>query len=296
MVIFRKAADAERYLQDSPKPIGYIPTMGALHAGHTSLIGRAREDGLLTVCSIFVNPTQFNDREDYERYPISTDADIALLIEAGCDVLFLPSEAEVYPHGSVMTTAYAFGELESVLEGAQRPGHFRGVGQVVGRLLEIIQPRYLYLGQKDYQQCMIINKLISMMGKAGEVELVMCPTVREPDGLAMSSRNRRLTEPQRTLSSVIYQCLVSIQVKAGSSPFAIVRKECMDLLAEKGFETEYVALADAETLELMDEYDPGRGMVALIAARLGKVRLIDNMLIGDRKAATTEFIAHSDAL
>lgn len=279
MVIFRKADDIQQYLSQAAKPVGYIPTMGALHAGHTSLIGQARADGRMTVCSIFINPTQFNDPEDFRLYPVSTEADIALLLEAGCDVLFMPDEQAVYPQGTVEATAYDFGELENVLEGAQRPGHFRGVGQVVGRLLEIIQPRYLYMGQKDFQQCMVIKRLIGQMGKEEVTELIICPTVREDDGLAMSSRNRRLTEPQRALASVIYQCLVSIQTKIGSVPFGVVQKECTELLRQKGFEPEYVELADAETLELLPDYDNDRRMVALIAARLGKVRLIDNMLL-----------------
>jgi pantoate--beta-alanine ligase len=279
MVIFKTAADAQDYLCRQERPIGFIPTMGALHAGHISLIRTAHADGFLTVCSIFVNPTQFNDREDYEKYPKSVEADIALLLEAGCEVLFLPDEREVYPHGTVMAAAYHFGRLEELLEGAHRPGHFRGVGQVVGRLLEIIKPRHLYLGQKDYQQCLVIKRLISLMGKEEEIELKICPTVREADGLAMSSRNRRLTEPQRTLASVIYQCLVSIQSKTASGNWPVVQKECNDLLVAKGFEPEYVALAQAETLEPLANYSNSDKMVALIAARIGKVRLIDNMIL-----------------
>jgi pantoate--beta-alanine ligase len=279
MVIFKTAADVQDYLQHRKAPVGFIPTMGALHAGHISLIQHARADGYLTVCSIFVNPTQFNDREDYEKYPKSTEADIALLLEAGCDVLFLPDEREVYPHGTVMATAYHFGRLEEILEGAHRPGHFRGVGQVVGRLLEIIRPGRLYLGQKDYQQCLVIKKLIELMGKQDEVQLKIGPTVREADGLAMSSRNRRLTEPQRALASVIYQCLVSIQSKAAAGNWPVAQKECAELLESKGFEPEYVALADAETLEPLADYSSDQKMIALIAARLGKVRLIDNMIL-----------------
>lgn len=279
MVIFKTAADLQDYLHRQERPIGFIPTMGALHAGHISLMQTARADGYLTVCSIFVNPTQFNDREDFEKYPKSTEADIALLLAAGCDVLFLPDEREVYPQGAVQTTAYDFGRLEALLEGAQRPGHFRGVGQVVGRLLDIVKPGRLYLGQKDYQQCLVIGKLIGLMGKAGELELKVCPTVREADGLAMSSRNRRLTEPQRALASVIYQCLVSIQSKTLGGSWPVVQKECQDLLNAKGFEPEYVALADADTLEPLSDFNESEKMVALIAARLGKVRLIDNMVL-----------------
>lgn len=279
MVIFKKAEDLRHYLAQQARPIGFVPTMGALHAGHTSLLKRANEDGLLSVVSIFVNPTQFNDKEDFKKYPITIDADTALLLEAGCNVLFLPSVEEVYPGGPEHTKVYEFGYLETVLEGARRPGHFRGVGQVVGRLLEIVQPQVLYLGQKDYQQCMIIRDLVQQMGKADSIRLVFGTTVREPDGLAMSSRNRRLTEPQRALAGVIYQCLVSIQSKQGNAPFATVEKECVDLLRDKGFEPEYVALAQAEDLELLEEFDAGKKMVALIAARLGNVRLIDNILL-----------------
>lgn len=278
MFIFKTAADVQDYLRRQKQPVGFIPTMGALHAGHISLLERARSEGYLSVCSIFINPTQFNDREDYLKYPKSTEADLALLLEAGCDGLFLPDEREVYPHGTVMASAYHFGRLEELLEGAQRPGHFRGVGQVVGRLLDIVKPARLYLGQKDYQQCLVIKKLIAMMGKESETELSICPTVREDDGLAMSSRNRRLTEPQRVLASAIYQCLVSIQSKAATASWAVVRKECEELLRAKGFEPEYVELADGETLEPLSEYNGGRE-VALIAARLGKVRLIDNMVV-----------------
>lgn len=278
MVIFKTAADLQQFLQQASKKIAFIPTMGALHAGHTSLIGRAVAEDQLTVCSIFVNPTQFNDPEDFKKYPKSTEADIDLLVKAACDVLFLPEVEEVYPAGTELTTAYDFGYLETVLEGAHRPGHFRGVGQVVGRLLEIVQPHFLYLGQKDYQQCMVIGELIRQMGHK-ELTLVVCPTVREPDGLAMSSRNRRLTDPQRALAGIIYQCLVSIQSKAGTCDFPIVQKECTELLTAKGFETEYINLANADTLQLMDDYDTGARQVALIATRLGRIRLIDNMVL-----------------
>jgi pantoate--beta-alanine ligase len=279
MVIFKMAADLQAFLQTEQRPVGFIPTMGALHAGHMSLISAARSDGFLTVCSIFVNPTQFNDREDFEKYPRSTEEDIALLLDAACDVLFLPSEEEIYPQGPQAVPSYEFGQLETVLEGAQRPGHFRGVGQVVARLLEIVQPQRLYLGQKDWQQCLIVRKLIALMGKQDEIELEIGSTVREPDGLAISSRNRRLTEPQRALAAVIYQCLVSIQTKAAAGSWPVMQKECTELLRAKGFEPEYVALAKADTLEPLEEFSPAQPTAALIAARIGKVRLIDNMLL-----------------
>ncbi len=279
MIIFRKASDLQQYLAGRDEAIAFIPTMGALHAGHTSLISRAHQAGRFTVCSIFVNPTQFNDREDFEKYPRSTEADIALLLDSGCDVLFLPEEAEVYPAGADAVTAYDFGRLETLLEGAHRPGHFRGVGQVVGRLLELVRPQHLYMGQKDYQQCLIVKNLLEQMTLAPKPELHISPTVREADGLAMSSRNRRLTDPQRALAPVIYQCLVSIQTKAHEGSWPVVRKECEELLRDKGFEPEYVALADSGTLEPLDGFGDKQDSVALIAARLGKIRLIDNMFV-----------------
>ncbi len=282
MVIFKYTKDIKEYISGQKalgRTVGFVPTMGALHEGHTSLVEKAKVDCSLVICSIFINPTQFNDKKDFEKYPVSTSDDIEMLIKSGCDVLFLPSVDEMYPPEGGKIKGYDFGYLETILEGAQRPGHFHGVGQVVGRLLEIVEPAYLYLGQKDYQQCMVITKLVEMMS-LNEMKIIICPTVREADGLAMSSRNRRLSEPQRSRAGVIYQCLVSIESKQGDADFGVVKKECEDLLAAKGFGVEYVALADANTLELLDNYKKDTPMVALIAAKMGEIRLIDNLLVG----------------
>jgi len=282
MVIFKLKQDLQRYLQNqssSGRMTGFVPTMGALHRGHQSLIEKAKSDGLLVVCSIFVNPTQFNDPSDYEAYPVSSEKDIALLIESGCDVVFMPTVEEMYPNGFHNGFSLEFGYLDSILEGAKRPGHFKGVGQIVSRLLELVKPQFLYLGQKDYQQCMVIRELLKQSGKQDKIQLVICPTVREADGLAKSSRNIRLTEPQRALAGTIYQCLVSIQTKQRGGDFKIVQKECMELLEKKGFEPEYVALADASNLNLLENFQPENQMVALIAAKIGDVRLIDNLIL-----------------
>jgi pantoate--beta-alanine ligase len=281
MIIFKKTRDLKDYIsgeQSTRRKPGFIPTMGALHAGHLSLIAKARSNNMLVICSIFVNPTQFNDKKDFEKYPVSVDADIELLAKAGCDVLFLPSVDEIYPGGTTAAKGYDFGYLDTILEGARRPGHFHGVGQVVARLLEIVQPDTIYLGQKDYQQCLVLKKLMELMG-LNELKLEICATVREADGLAMSSRNRRLTEPQRAIAGIIYQCLVSIESKQISGDFGVVKKECEDLMKAKGLEPEYVALADARDLTILENYDMGRPMVALIAVRIGEIRLIDNILI-----------------
>lgn len=285
MIVFKKASDLRSYLQECTRQVGFVPTMGALHAGHISLLRQAREEDCISVCSVFVNPTQFNDRNDYLKYPVSLDADMLLLTEAGCDVLFLPDETEVYPEGYDKTTAYDFGPLEQVLEGAHRPGHFRGVGQVVGRLLEIVTPDRLYMGRKDYQQCLIVEKLLTQMGLSEKIELIKCETIREEDGLAMSSRNARLSDPERARAGLLYQCLVSIKTKKGLAPFHIVQRECMDLLQAKGFEPEYVSLATPDDLILLEDYPETDTAIALIAAKIGGVRLIDNVSIQQESAA-----------
>lgn len=283
MIVFKTSAELQNYIETQRSlgsSIGFIPTMGALHNGHISLINIARKAKKLTVCSIFVNPAQFNDKQDFDKYPNTIAEDIVLLSAANCDVLFLPSVKEIYPNGSENAQGYNFGFLETVFEGAQRPGHFNGVGKVVAILLNIVQPDALYMGSKDYQQCAVVKDLCRQMGLADKIEFVACPTQREADGLAMSSRNRRLSESQRAIAGIIYQCLVSIQSKATlEAPFAIVAKECSDLMTAKMMEPEYISIADAETLEPLAEFDTHRKMVALIAVKLGNVRLIDNMLL-----------------
>ncbi|OSZ79067.1 pantoate--beta-alanine ligase [Chitinophagaceae bacterium IBVUCB1] len=280
MVIFKKVAYIQQYISAQRvggRQVGFVPTMGALHDGHISLVGQAKQAADMVVSSIFVNPTQFNDKADFEKYPISVEADVAMLIDAGCDVLLLPSVDEMYPNGTADMPVFDFGYLDTVLEGAKRPGHFKGVGQIVARLLDIVKPDKLFMGQKDYQQCMVVKNLLQQLGS--NTDMIICPTQREPDGLAMSSRNRRLTTPQRALAGVIYQCLVSIKTKQTEGNFALVHKECADLMAAKGFEVEYISLADADDLTILDNYNANRPMVALIAAKLGDIRLIDNMLL-----------------
>jgi pantoate--beta-alanine ligase len=282
MIIFKKEQDLRAYLADQNtqgRLIAFVPTMGALHAGHRSLVIKAKESGALVVCSIFINPTQFNNTSDFEKYPIAREEDMLLLIEAGCDVAFIPEIDDMYPDGTEKMASFDFGYLDTILEGAHRPGHFKGVGQIVARLLDIINPQLLYLGQKDYQQIMVVRKLLEQTGKQDQVKIVVCPTVREEDGLAMSSRNMRLTEPQRALAGIIYQCLVSIQTKQTDGNFQLVQKQCMELLKDKGFQPEYVELADSENLTILEEYRSDKPMVALVAAKIGDVRLIDNLLL-----------------
>ena len=208
MILFKKAADINSYLQQHinlGKSIGFVPTMGALHQGHISLIGTSKIANGLTVCSIFVNPAQFNDAKDFNNYPSTIEKDIDALENAGCDVLFLPSVAEIYPSGTQNAKTYDLGYLETVLEGKYRPGHFQGVCLVVHRLLNIINANQLYLGQKDYQQCMVIKRLVEL--EEIKTNINICPTLRETSGLAMSSRNMRLSNKEKEHALKIFETL-----------------------------------------------------------------------------------------
>ncbi|MFZ1534928.1 MAG: pantoate--beta-alanine ligase, partial [Chitinophagaceae bacterium] len=200
MILFKKATDLRKWVDAQSKKgnsIAFVPTMGALHAGHISLIDAASKENQVTISSIFVNPTQFNDLKDFEKYPITIEKDIEMLEAAGCNVLFLPSVKEIYPEGIKPEMQYELGYIETILEGKFRPGHFQGVCMVVHRLLDIVQPDNLYLGQKDYQQCMVISKLVELINQQDTIKVNICPTLREKDGLAMSSRNMRLNEDER---------------------------------------------------------------------------------------------------
>jgi pantoate--beta-alanine ligase len=280
MILFKKAGDMYQYIVEKKKSdlsVGYVPTMGALHQGHISLIVSAKQHNDITVCSIFVNPTQFNNKADFEKYPITIERDIDMLEQTGCEVLFLPPVNEIYPNGLNSLKHYNLGYLETILEGKYRPGHFQGVCQVVYRLLEIVQPHHLYLGQKDFQQCMVIKKMIELAGL--QIHINICNTLRETDGLALSSRNMRLNENERKLAVKISETLYSIKTALRPGYVADLTDKALNNLATAGFKTDYVSLADASTLEPVDEWDGKQKIVALIAAYLNDIRLIDNMLL-----------------
>lgn len=282
MIIFKKAADIHDYLEKKRSKhlkIGFAPTMGALHAGHISLVTEAKKLNDIVVCSIFVNPTQFNDPEDFKKYPITIEKDILMFEAAGCDVLFIPSVEDIYPDGIKNLQHYELGFLETVLEGKFRPGHFQGVCQVVHRLLEIVLPGNLYLGQKDYQQCMVIKKLIELIGLDDKIKTNICPTLREEDGLAMSSRNTRLTPDDRKKATTIFDALRYIKenVKPGNTDLIVNTGK--EMLLKNGFRIDYVAIGNADTLELIDNWDGKQKIVVLAAAFMNDVRLIDNMVI-----------------
>lgn len=278
MIIFKESTRINAHLQSlkkEGKSIGFVPTMGALHNGHLSLIKRSKNENDVTVCSVFVNPTQFNNPEDFKHYPVTIENDVKILTEAGCDFLFLPTVTEVYPIDYIKKH-YELGNIENILEGFYRPGHFQGVCQVVDRLLEIIQPHSLYMGQKDYQQCMVIQKLLELTGRT-DLELKICPTQREEDGLAMSSRNLRLNENRRKQALNISKVLNLMKKEINHLPIPEIKDIAVKQLEKDGFLVDYVEISDAKTLEPAN--NKTHPLVGLVAASLDNVRLIDNMAL-----------------
>lgn len=259
-----------------PHSLGFVPTMGALHEGHIELIKRSVDENKLTVASIFVNPLQFNNPDDLHKYPRTLEADAKALEAAGCDVVFAPSAQEMYRNQPRLVLD--FGELEHVMEGAYRPGHFNGVGLVVARLFNMVQPQRAYFGQKDLQQVAVVKRLIEDL--AYPVELVRCDTVREADGLAMSSRNRRLSLEHRIIAPVLYRALMEAkgQLLAGAS-VEQARQQVRDLLGRyPEFLLEYFEVANVDTLHLVDRIQEDGEYALCLAAHLGGVRLIDNVV------------------
>jgi pantoate--beta-alanine ligase len=279
MILFKTAADLQKHLEKiraSGSSSGFVPTMGALHAGHLSLIDQSKKNTNVTVCSIFVNPTQFNDPKDFAKYPVTLDEDLLQLEKAGCDIVFLPSVAGMYPNGTALEKTFDLGYLETILEGKYRPGHFQGVCQVVHRLLEMVQPDTLFLGRKDYQQCMVIKRMIDVSG--WNIALDVVPTLREPSGLAMSSRNMRLSEKEKESATAIYRSLLYIKQNIGPGVVKDLVATAEKMITAAGFQKiDYVTIADAASLQEVTEWNGRQKLVALAAAFIGGVRLIDNI-------------------
>jgi pantoate--beta-alanine ligase len=279
MTIFKSAKELSAFLDQQKsqnRKIGFVPTMGALHEGHLSLVQTSNSENALTVCSLFINPTQFNNAADLAHYPVTIERDIELLLQSSCNVLFLPSSLEVYGEGYEAAT-YDLGDLENILEGRYRPGHFQGVCQVVDKLLTHVACDNLYLGQKDYQQCMVIQRLLTLTSREEVVQLRVLPTVREAGGLAMSSRNMRLTAAEKKQAIAISQTLLNIKENLSRQSIPELEASGARRLAEGGFTVDYVAIRDSKTLQPPSQ--PAASVVCLIAASLGNVRLIDNMVL-----------------
>lgn len=257
--------------------IGFVPTMGALHLGHMSLINRALEENDVVICSIYVNPTQFNNQADLSNYPRSLETDIALLQKSKCTAVFSPNTTELYPD-EVKSDEFDFGNLESTMEGKYRPGHFKGMATVVKKLLLAVNADRAYFGEKDFQQLVIIKELVRR--EKMPVVIIGCPIVREMDGLAMSSRNVRLNAPQRHAASGIYQALIELKERAKIKKLTSSLAKAIETInAHPHLAVEYFEIVDAESLQPITDWSDTKSARAFVAVLAGETRLIDNILL-----------------
>ena len=277
MKTFSKVSDLKKELATlDPAGIGFVPTMGALHAGHRSLVEKARRECKTVVVSVFVNPTQFNDKNDLRNYPRTPEADAAVLEAAGADYVLMPSVEEIYPEPD--TREFDFGEVDKVMEGATRPGHFNGVAQVVSRLFAIVEPAKAYFGEKDFQQIAVIKAMVEQLGL--NVEIVECPIIRDVDGLALSSRNTLLTPEYRAAAPRIYAVLSQCAAKAAElSPAALTQWVTEQVEADGLLKVIYFQAVDATSLQQVTSWDESPRIQGCIAVQAGEIRLIDNIKI-----------------
>ncbi len=277
MEIFHTRREISRYimlLKKDGNSIGFVPTMGALHQGHVSLLRYAKKQNNITVASIFVNPTQFNNKEDLIHYPRTPEADLKLLENEGCDIVFVPGEKEMYPEPDLRI--FSFGNLDKVMEGKYRPGHFNGVAQVVTKLFDTIMPTRAYFGMKDFQQLAIIKKVVA--DYQYPVEIIPCPTVREADGLALSSRNKRLSADERQHAALIAKTLFWAQQNASTMSINELKKAVIATINNDPFlKVEYFEIVNDQTLQPVKTWHDAGGKIGCIAVNVGKVRLIDNI-------------------
>ncbi|MBR2443167.1 MAG: pantoate--beta-alanine ligase [Rikenellaceae bacterium] len=275
MKVVKTVAELRRELETiSPEGLGFVPTMGALHEGHLSLVERARKENQTVVVSVFVNPTQFNDPNDLRNYPRTPEADAAMLETAGVDIVFMPSVEEMYPTPD--TRVFDFGTIDKVMEGATRPGHFNGVAQVVSRLFDMVRPARAYFGEKDFQQIAVIKAMVRQLGIC--IEIVPCPIVRGEDGLALSSRNTLLTPEYRAAAPQIYAALkAGVEAVDTKTPAEVVT------IIKNGIEQSgllraiYVEIVDGDTLQSVQEWGQSGHIQCCVAVQAGDVRLIDNI-------------------
>ncbi len=279
MQVFQQISEIKTYISSQKqqhKTIGFVPTMGALHQGHISLINESKKVCDITVCSIFVNPTQFNNANDLTHYPRTPEVDRPLLEQAGCDVLYMPDVKDIYP--TTDTRQFNFGYIDTILEAEHRPGHYNGVGQVVSILLRGIEPNKAFFGSKDYQQVMIVKALVKLLKLP--VEIISCPILREDDGLAMSSRNMLLTPEERKIASLVPKMMEGardIAKQIGVSDAKLyIHNEVAQVPIMK---LDYYEVCDTETLEPLTALKPNQPAISLIAVFVGNIRLIDNWMI-----------------
>lgn len=277
MKTFDKISDLKQALSaHDPKGIGFVPTMGALHAGHRSLVEKARRECEVVVVSVFVNPTQFNDKNDLRNYPRTPEADAAVLEAAGADYVLMPSVEEIYPEPD--TRQFDFGQIDKVMEGATRPGHFNGVAQVVSRLFDIVEPAKAYFGEKDFQQIAVIKAMVKQLGL--DVEIVECPIIRDVDGLALSSRNTLLDAEHRAAAPEIYAALKQCASKASElTPAEMTEWVTAEVERSGLMKVIYFQAVDALSLQQVSSWDESPRIQGCIAVQAGDIRLIDNVKI-----------------
>ncbi len=265
------------FREENKQSVGFVPTMGFLHAGHGSLVEKSLAENGLTVCDIFVNPLQFNEKHDFENYPQDLEKDTKYLESLGCDVLYLPEHNELYPENHVPLT-YNFGHLEKVMEGSNRPGHFQGVAEIVRILFEIVLPDKAYFGEKDFQQLKIIETLVQQFSLP--VTIVPCPLIRENDGLAMSSRNSRLSPAEREEAPFIYEQLRYCKDNfTFHTPYELKKLIELQFSFRPLFKLEYIEFANSETLLPVSSWADNASVRAFVVARIGNIRLIDNIVL-----------------
>ena len=278
MLVVKEISDLKSHIQEikrAGKTVGFVPTMGALHAGHLSLVQAAGRQTDYVVVSIFVNPTQFNDPNDLEKYPRTLEQDRQLLEPTACQLVFAPEVSTMYPEPD--TRKFGFGQLETVMEGRFRPGHFNGVAQVVSKLFDFVEPDKAFFGQKDFQQLVIIKSMVKQLNL--QVEIIPCPIIREANGLAMSSRNERLSPEQRKNAAHIYKTLSEARNIASTMSVEELKNRVVEQINSNEFlETEYFEIVDDETLSPVVQWDAPVNKVACIAVFCGEVRLIDNLV------------------
>ena len=277
MKTFSKVSDLKKELATLDSAgIGFVPTMGALHAGHRSLVEKARRECKTVVVSVFVNPTQFNDKNDLRNYPRTPEADAAILEAAGADYVLMPSVEEIYPEPD--TREFDFGQVDKVMEGATRPGHFNGVAQVVSRLFAIVEPKKAYFGEKDFQQIAVIKAMVEQLGL--DVEIVECPIIRDVDGLALSSRNTLLTAEYRAAAPHIYEVISQCAAKSKELTPAELTKWVIEQVEADGLlKVIYFQAVDATSLQQVTSWDESPRIQGCIAVQAGEIRLIDNIKI-----------------
>lgn len=279
MLIIKEAGELEQYVaraKNNGRSIGFVPTMGALHRGHLSLVERCVKENDESVVSVFVNPTQFNNANDLATYPRTEEEDARLLAEAGVSVVFMPSVEAVYPDGTERDHEFDLGAAAEVMEGKYRPGHFQGVAQVVSRLFLLVRPDRAYFGEKDFQQIAVIRNMVKSEGI--DVEIVACPIKRADDGLALSSRNALLTPEQRKAAPEIHAALMESKAYMLDHSLQATRETVVERLnAVPGMRVEYFEIVDAETMQPIDDWAEARWIVGCITVYCGAVRLIDNI-------------------